>query len=97
MVAKQKKKDQKKSDELFIWSPTIEHWNSPYRIIKTEREYNMTKERLKQLCKLCERESIKQGHRKGCPFREISGDYCRLYELIVDELEIKKENKNDNN
>lgn len=46
----------------------------------------MTKEKLKELCKLCEKEDIEKGY-LGCPFRHISSDYCRLYELIEEELE----------
>ena len=51
-----------------------------------KEENKMTKEKLKELCNLCEEETIQRGYAKCCPCREIS-IYCQLYELIEKELE----------
>lgn len=43
------------------------------------------KEALKSLCNHCEKLSIRNGF-IGCPFRNISNDYCEEFEIIEKEL-----------
>lgn len=45
------------------------------------------KEALKSLCNHCEKLSIRDGF-IGCPFRNISNDYCEEFETIEKDLEI---------
>ena len=55
------------------------------------------KEALKSLCNHCEKLSIRDGF-IGCPFRNISNDYCEEFETIEKDLEVleilKKKNIN---
>ena len=44
-----------------------------------------SKEALKSLCHHCEKLSIRDGF-IGCPFRNISNDYCEEFEIIEKEL-----------
>ena len=44
-----------------------------------------SKELLKSLCNHCEKLSIRDGF-IGCPFRNISNDYCEEFETIEKEL-----------
>ena len=44
-----------------------------------------SKEALKSLCNHCEKLSIRDGF-IGCPFRNISNDYCEEFEIIEKEL-----------
>ena len=45
----------------------------------------MSKEALKSMCNHCEKLSIRDGF-IGCPFRNISNDYCEEFEIIKKEL-----------
>ena len=45
------------------------------------------KEALKSMCNHCEKLSIRAGF-IGCPFRNISNDYCEEFETIEKDLEI---------
>ena len=45
------------------------------------------KEALKSLCNHCEKLSIRDGF-IGCPFRNISNDYCEEFETIEKDLEV---------
>ena len=44
-------------------------------------------EALKSLCNHCEKLSIRDGF-IGCPFRNISNDYCEEFETIKKDLEV---------
>ena len=44
-----------------------------------------SKEALKSMCNHCEKLSIRDGF-IGCPFRNISNDYCEEFEIIEKEL-----------
>ena len=44
-----------------------------------------SKEALKSMCNHCEKLSIRDGF-IGCPFRNISNDYCEEFETIEKEL-----------
>ena len=44
-----------------------------------------SKEALKSMCNHCEKLSIRDGF-IGCPFRNISNDYCEEFEIIKKEL-----------
>ena len=44
-----------------------------------------SKEALKSMCNHCEKLSIRDGF-NGCPFRNISNDYCEEFEIIKKEL-----------
>ena len=46
-----------------------------------------SKEALKSMCNHCEKLSIRDGF-IGCPFRNISNDYCEEFETIEKDLEI---------
>lgn len=46
-----------------------------------------SKEALKSLCNHCEKLSIRDGF-IGCPFRNISNDYCEEFETIEKALEV---------
>ena len=46
-----------------------------------------SKEALKNLCNHCEKLSIRDGF-IGCPFRNISNDYCEEFEIIEKELKV---------
>ena len=46
-----------------------------------------SKEALKSLCNHCEKLSIRNGF-IGCPYRNISNDYCEDFETIEKDLEI---------
>lgn len=46
-----------------------------------------SKEALKSLCNHCEKLSIRDGF-IGCPFRNISNDYCEEFETIEKELKV---------
>ena len=46
-----------------------------------------SKEALKSLCNHCEKLSIRDGF-IGCPFRNISNDYCEEFETIEKDLEV---------
>ena len=46
-----------------------------------------SKEALKSLCNHCEKLSIRDGF-IGCPFRNISNDYCEEFELIKKDLKV---------
>ena len=46
-----------------------------------------SKEALKSMCNHCERLSIRGGF-IGCPYRNISNDYCEEFETIEKDLEI---------
>ncbi|MDY2575736.1 MAG: hypothetical protein SOW55_07215 [Bacilli bacterium] len=52
-----------------------------------------SKDALKCLCNHCEKLSIRDGF-IGCPFRNISNDYCEEFEIIKKELEILEMLKN---
>ena len=45
------------------------------------------KEALKSMCNHCEKLSIRAGF-IGCPFRNISNDYCEEFETIKKELKV---------
>lgn len=47
-----------------------------------------SKEALKSLCNHCVKLSIRDGFIIGCPFRNISNDYCEEFETIEKELEV---------
>ena len=51
------------------------------------------KEALKSLCNHCEKLSIRDGF-IGCPFRNISNDYCEEFETIEKDLEVLEILKN---
>ena len=44
-----------------------------------------SKEALKSMCNHCEKLSIRNGF-IGCPYRNISNDYCEEFEIIKKEL-----------
>ena len=46
-----------------------------------------SKEALKSMCNHCEKLSIRDGF-IGCPFRNISNDYCEEFETIKKDLEV---------
>ena len=46
-----------------------------------------SKEALKSMCNHCEKLSIRDGF-IGCPFRNISNDYCEEFEIIEKDLEV---------
>ena len=46
-----------------------------------------SKEALKSMCNHCEKLSIRDGF-IGCPFRNISNDYCEEFETIEKELKV---------
>ena len=46
-----------------------------------------SKEALKSMCNHCEKLSIRDGF-IGCPFRNISNDYCEEFETIEKALEV---------
>ena len=46
-----------------------------------------SKEALKSMCNHCEKLSIRDGF-IGCPFRNISNDYCEEFEIIKKDLEV---------
>ena len=46
-----------------------------------------SKEALKSMCNHCEKLSIRDGF-IGCPFRNISNDYCEEFETIEKYLEV---------
>lgn len=46
-----------------------------------------SKEALKSMCNHCEKLSIRDGF-IGCPFRNISNDYCEEFETVEKDLEI---------
>ena len=46
-----------------------------------------SKEALKSMCEHCEKLSICAGY-IGCPFRNISNDYCEEFETIKKDLEL---------
>lgn len=46
-----------------------------------------SKEALESMCNHCEKLSIRDGF-IGCPFRNISNDYCEEFETIEKELEV---------
>ena len=46
-----------------------------------------SKEALKSMCNHCEKLSIRDGF-IGCPFRNISNDYCEEFETIKKDLEL---------
>ena len=46
-----------------------------------------SKEALKSLCNHCEKLSIRNGF-IGCPYRNISNDYCEEFEIIEKDLEV---------
>ena len=52
-----------------------------------------SKEALKSMCNHCEKLSIRDGF-IGCPFRNISNDYCEEFETIKKDLEILEILKN---
>ena len=52
-----------------------------------------SKEALKYLCNHCEKLSIRDGF-IGCPFRNISNDYCEEFETIKKDLEVLEILKN---
>ena len=47
----------------------------------------MSKEALKSMCNHCEELSIRDGF-IGCPYRNISNDYCEEFETIKKDLEL---------
>ena len=47
----------------------------------------MSKEALKNMCNHCEKLSIRDGF-IGCPFRNISNDYCEEFETIEKDLKL---------
>ena len=52
-----------------------------------------SKEALKSLCNHCEKLSIRNGF-IGCPYRNISNDYCEEFETIKKDLEVLEILKN---
>ena len=52
-----------------------------------------SKEALKSMCNHCEKLSIRDGF-IGCPFRNISNDYCEEFETIEKDLEVLEILKN---
>ena len=46
-----------------------------------------SKEALKSMCNHCEKISIRDGF-IGCPYRNISNDYCEEFETIRKDLEV---------
>lgn len=52
-----------------------------------------SKEALKSMCHHCEKLSIRDGF-IGCPFRNISNDYCEEFETIKKDLEVLEILKN---
>ena len=46
-----------------------------------------SKEALKSMCNYCEKLSIRDGF-IGCPYRNISNDYCEEFETIEKYLEV---------
>ena len=46
-----------------------------------------SKEALKSMCNHCEKLSIRNGF-IGCPYRNISNDYCEEFETIKKDLEV---------
>ena len=52
-----------------------------------------SKEALKSLCNHCEKLSIRNGF-IGCPYRNISNDYCEEFEIIEKDLEVLEILKN---
>ena len=52
-----------------------------------------SKEALKSMCNHCEKLSIRDGF-IGCPFRNISNDYCEEFESIKKDLEVLEILKN---
>ena len=52
-----------------------------------------SKEALKSLCNHCEKLSIRDGF-IGCPFRNISNDYCEEFETIEKDLKVLEILKN---
>ena len=46
-----------------------------------------SKEALKSLCNHCEKLSIRNGF-IGCPYRDISNDYCEEFETIKKDLKV---------
>ena len=46
-----------------------------------------SKEALKSMCNHCEKLSIRNGF-IGCPFRNISNDYCEEFETIKKDLKV---------
>ena len=52
-----------------------------------------SKEALKSMCNHCEKLSIRDGF-IGCPFRNISNDYCEEFETIKKDLEVLEILKN---
>ena len=51
------------------------------------------KEALKSMCNHCEKLSIRAGF-IGCPYRNISNDYCEEFETIKKDLEVLEILKN---
>ena len=52
-----------------------------------------SKEALKSMCNHCEKLSIRDGF-IGCPYRNISNDYCEEFETIKKDLEVLEILKN---
>ena len=52
-----------------------------------------SKEALKSMCNHCEKLSIRGGF-IGCPYRNISNDYCEEFETIKKDLEVLEILKN---
>ena len=52
-----------------------------------------SEEALKSLCNHCEKLSIRNGF-IGCPYRNISSDYCEEFETIEKDLEVLEILKN---
>ena len=52
-----------------------------------------SKEALKSMCLHCEKLSIRDGF-IGCPYRNISNDYCEEFETIKKDLEVLEILKN---
>ena len=46
-----------------------------------------SKEALKSMCNHCEKLSIRNGF-IGCPYRDISNDYCEEFETIKKDLKV---------
>ena len=46
-----------------------------------------SKEALKSMCNHCEKLSIRNGF-IGCPYRDISNDYCEEFETIKKDLQV---------
>ena len=53
---------------------------------------NIYQEALEKLCKECSRSIIERGY-LGCPYRDISGDYCEEYDYL--QVAVKKTIKYD--